>query len=141
MSLLKLYAQDRVALFFGVIFVAFYVVAVLAPWIVPGDPLETNLSEGLLPFVERILAASRRPRQNHLGPASRAQVLGTLSARETDILKLIAQGMSNKETARILDIGPETVKTHLKNVFTKLGVERRAQAVSRAQTLGLVTTD
>jgi LuxR family maltose regulon positive regulatory protein len=33
------------------------------------------------------------------------------------------------------------VKTHLKSVFTKLGVERRAQAVSRAQTLGLVTTE
>jgi LuxR family maltose regulon positive regulatory protein len=64
-----------------------------------------------------------------------------LSARETDILRLIAQGMSNKEIARNLDIGPETVKTHLKSVFTKLGVERRAQAVSRAQTLGLVTTE
>jgi LuxR family maltose regulon positive regulatory protein len=63
-----------------------------------------------------------------------------LSARETEILKLIAQGLSNKEIARSLDIGPETVKSHLKSVFTKLGVERRAQAVSRAQTLGLVTT-
>jgi ABC-type dipeptide/oligopeptide/nickel transport system permease subunit len=49
MSLLKLYARDRIGLFFGVIFVAFYVVAVLAPWIVPGDPMETNLTEGLLP--------------------------------------------------------------------------------------------
>jgi LuxR family maltose regulon positive regulatory protein len=101
----------------------------------------TDLNEGLLPFVDRILAASRRPRQNHLGPASRTAALGTLSARETDILELIAQGMSNKEIARNLDIGPETVKTHLKNVFTKLGVERRAQAVSRAQTLGLVSTE
>jgi LuxR family maltose regulon positive regulatory protein len=100
-----------------------------------------DLNEGLLSFVDRILAALRRARQGHLGLASRAQALGTLSARETDILKLIAQGMSNKEIARNLDIGPETVKTHLKSVFTKLGVERRAQAVSRAQTLGLVTTD
>jgi LuxR family transcriptional regulator, maltose regulon positive regulatory protein len=98
-----------------------------------------DLSEGLLSFVDRILAASRQTRQNHLGMASRA--LGTLSARETDILKLIAQGLSNKEIARSLAIGPETVKTHLKSVFTKLGVERRAQAVSRAQILGLVTTD
>ena len=71
---------------------------------------------------------------------SGAQLLGALSPRETDILKLIAQGLSNKEIARSLDIGPETVKSHLKSVFTKLGVERRAQAVSRAQTLGLVTT-
>ena len=49
MSLLKLYARDRIGLFFGVVFVAFYVVAVLAPWIAPGNPLETNLNEGLLP--------------------------------------------------------------------------------------------
>ena len=49
MSLLKLYARDRIGLFFGVVFVAFYVVAVLAPWIVPSNPLETNLNEGLLP--------------------------------------------------------------------------------------------
>lgn len=49
MSLLKLYARDRIGLIFGVIFVGFYVVAVLAPWIAPGDPMETNLSEGLLP--------------------------------------------------------------------------------------------
>ena len=100
-----------------------------------------DLNEGLLVFVDRILAASRRAPQSHLGLASRAQALGALSARETDILRLIAQGMSNKEIARNLDIGPETVKTHLKSVFTKLGVERRAQAVSRAQTLGLVTTE
>ena len=56
------------------------------------------------------------------------------------ILKLIAEGLSNKEIARSLYIGPETVKSHLKSVFNKLGVEKRAQAVSRAQTLGLVIT-
>ncbi len=49
MSLLKVYAQDRIGLAFGVIFVAFYVVAIFAPWIAPADPLETNLSAGLLP--------------------------------------------------------------------------------------------
>jgi LuxR family maltose regulon positive regulatory protein len=100
-----------------------------------------DLKEELLPFVDRIQVASRRGRHGELGLASRAQALGTLSARETDILRLISHGMSNKEIARSLDIGPETVKTHLKSVFTKLGVERRAQAVSRAQTLGLVSTD
>jgi len=63
-----------------------------------------------------------------------------LSERENDVLRLLARGFANKEIARNLYIGPETVKSHLKSVFTKLGVERRAQAVSRAQTLGLVTT-
>ena len=75
-----------------------------------------------------------------MAPSSGARALGALSPRETDILTLIAGGLSNKEIARSLYIGPETVKSHLKSVFTKLGVEKRAQAVSRAQTLGLVTT-
>jgi len=53
---------------------------------------------------------------------------------------LIAEGRSNKEIARILSIAPETVKSHVKHIFVKLNVERRAQAVSRAQSLGLVGT-
>jgi LuxR family maltose regulon positive regulatory protein len=99
-----------------------------------------NISEHLMSYVDRLVAGSRRAPQDRMVPISRAQAPGGLSARETEILKLIAQGLSNKEIARSLDIGPETVKSHLKSAFTKLGVERRAQAVSRAQTLGLVTT-
>jgi LuxR family maltose regulon positive regulatory protein len=63
-----------------------------------------------------------------------------LSAREGNVLNLIAEGRSNKEIARILSIAPETVKSHVKHIFIKLNVERRAQAVSRAQSLGLVGT-
>jgi LuxR family maltose regulon positive regulatory protein len=62
-----------------------------------------------------------------------------LSPREREILELIAEGQSNKAIARRLGLGPETVKTHLKNVFAKLGVERRTQAVLRAEELGFVT--
>ena len=61
-------------------------------------------------------------------PASEAP----LSPRERSILELIGQGRSNKEIARALGISPETVKSHIKNMFTKLGVERRAQAIYRA---------
>lgn len=61
-----------------------------------------------------------------------------LSPREREILELIAEGQSNKAIARRLGLAPETVKTHLKNVFAKLGVERRTQAVLRAEELGLV---
>jgi LuxR family transcriptional regulator, maltose regulon positive regulatory protein len=93
-----------------------------------------------IPYVDRLAADLQRGGQGHFAPASGARILGALSPRETDILTLIAEGLSNKEIARSLDIGPETVKSHLKSVFAKLGVERRAQAVSRAQTLGLVTT-
>jgi LuxR family transcriptional regulator, maltose regulon positive regulatory protein len=99
-----------------------------------------NLEADLIPYVDRLITGVDRARQARLTPTSRTQLLGALSHRETDILQLIAHGLSNKEIARRLDIGPETVKSHLKSVFTKLGVERRAQAVSRAQTLGLVIT-
>jgi LuxR family maltose regulon positive regulatory protein len=61
-----------------------------------------------------------------------------LTPRECEILDLIAEGQSNKAIARQLSLGPETVKSHLKNVFAKLGVERRTQAVLRAGELGLV---
>jgi LuxR family transcriptional regulator, maltose regulon positive regulatory protein len=99
-----------------------------------------NVQADLVPYVGRLEAGLQRAGQDRSTPNSGAPILTALSRRETGILKLIAQGMSNKEIARSLDIGPETVKSHLKSVFTKLGVEKRAQAVSRAQTLGLVTT-
>jgi len=63
-----------------------------------------------------------------------------LSRREGDILKLIAGGLSNKEIAKDLAIAPETVKSHIKHIFIKLNIERRVQAVSRAQMLGLADT-
>jgi LuxR family maltose regulon positive regulatory protein len=62
----------------------------------------------------------------------------SLSAREREIVGLIAQGLSNKEIARSLGIAPETVKSHVKSIFVKLAVDKRAHAVSRAQALGLL---
>jgi LuxR family maltose regulon positive regulatory protein len=63
-----------------------------------------------------------------------------LSARERGILELVAQGQSNKEIGRTLSISPETVKTHLENVYGKLAVQRRAQAIARAKDLALLAT-
>jgi LuxR family maltose regulon positive regulatory protein len=99
-----------------------------------------NLKPDLVPYVDRLMVDLQRGGQDRSAPAASARILSALSPRETGILTLIAEGLSNKEIARSLDIGPETVKSHLKSVFTKLGVEKRAQAVSRAQTLGLVIT-
>jgi LuxR family maltose regulon positive regulatory protein len=61
-----------------------------------------------------------------------------LSFRETGILKLIAHGMSNKRIALSLGITPETVKTHTKSIFVKLATRTRAQAVARAEAIGLL---
>jgi LuxR family transcriptional regulator, maltose regulon positive regulatory protein len=75
-------------------------------------------------------------------PTQPSAIPDSLSAREGDILKLIGEGhLSNKEITRNLAITPETVKSHVKHIFTKLNVDNRAQAVSRAQILGLASTD
>jgi LuxR family maltose regulon positive regulatory protein len=95
---------------------------------------------GLLPYIDNLFEGWHARYQPHLKPSSMSAIADPLSARESDILKLIAQGQSNKEIARSLAIAPETVKSHVKHIFIKLAVEKRAQAVSRAQSLGLVTT-
>lgn len=62
-----------------------------------------------------------------------------LTARETELLRLVALGKANKEVARELRISDETVKTHLSNIFSKLGVRSRTQAALHAAKLGLVS--
>jgi LuxR family maltose regulon positive regulatory protein len=61
-----------------------------------------------------------------------------LSRRETGILELITRGMTNKRIAQNLGITPETVKTHAKSIFAKLESRTRAQAVARAEAIGLL---
>ena len=61
-----------------------------------------------------------------------------LSARECAVLALIAKGQSNKRVAQTLKIAPETVKSHVKSTFVKLGAKTRAEAVARATELGFL---
>ena len=56
----------------------------------------------------------------------------SLSPREKEIVRLVAKGHPNKVIARVLDISPWTVSTHLRRVFAKLGVSSRAEMVARA---------
>ena len=69
-----------------------------------------------------------------------AAISETLTERERDVLHLIAQGRVDKDIARTLCISPATVKSHVGNIFTKLNVQKRVHAVSRAQRLGLMDT-
>lgn len=55
-----------------------------------------------------------------------------ITARERDVLALLSEGYSNKRIARTLEISPETVKSHLKRIFSKLSVSTRNEAVFRA---------
>ncbi len=62
----------------------------------------------------------------------------TLSARETEVLALVAQGNSNASVAKKLSLSEATVKTHLLHAFEKLGVGDRTRAVTRAMELGIL---
>jgi DNA-binding CsgD family transcriptional regulator len=61
-----------------------------------------------------------------------------LTARECEILGLLASGQSNKEMARRLDISPNTVKTHVASLYLKLEVQKRMQAVEKARLLSVI---
>ncbi len=99
-------------------------------------------SSELAPYLSNLVAAwrSRYGSEPQQQPVTSSSTAGPLSPRESDILKLIAAGLSNKEIARDLSIAPETVESHIKHIFIKLNIERRVQAVSRAQMLGLADT-
>jgi ATP/maltotriose-dependent transcriptional regulator MalT len=58
--------------------------------------------------------------------------MGTLSERETEVLVLAARGLSNGQIAKELNLAPATVKRHLANVYQKIGVRSRSEAVRTA---------
>ena len=114
-----------------------------------GAPLVTLLMHlrGTSPrqqaYLQMLLAASSdqetmRPKDEGKH-SQRSQVLiDPLSARELEVLHLIAAGASNEEIAAQLVIAISTVKRHVSNIFGKLAVSNRTQAVTRAQTIGLL---
>ena len=65
----------------------------------------------------------------------------TLTPAETNVLRMIVGGMSNKEIAFALDVSENTVKTHVKNIFDKIGVSDRTSAATTAIKRGLVRVD
>jgi two-component system, NarL family, response regulator LiaR len=86
--------------------------------------------------------------QVHLSPQASTYLLSTvrtpehpdpLTPREMDVLRLLAQGHSNKEIARTLQLVEETVKFHVRHILAKLGVQSRTQAVLAAIRLGIVS--
>jgi DNA-binding CsgD family transcriptional regulator len=63
--------------------------------------------------------------------------LAGLTARELDVLRLVAEGLTNPQIAERLTLSPRTVQTHLTNLYGKLGVGGRAEAVAFAMAHGL----
>ena len=91
----------------------------------------------LAPSVTRRLIAgfAGRPWASPLPPAA----LGALTSRETEVLQLIARGLSNAEISDTLVIAEQTTKTHVGRILAKLGLRDRAQAVVLAYESGLIT--
>lgn len=91
------------------------------------------------PLLARMLLKQFRVPGSGSGGASGGEADGpVLSERETDVLKLVAQGYVNKEIATRLGIGTATVSTHIKNLYKKLAVRTRVQVVKVAQERGLI---
>jgi LuxR family maltose regulon positive regulatory protein len=89
-----------------------------------------------LDYVSRLLVALEKETK-YPHPSQRALV-APLSERELKVLQLLSVGLSNKEIAQTLFIAVGTVKNHLKNIYRKLDVHSRTQAVNRARDLGLL---
>jgi LuxR family maltose regulon positive regulatory protein len=118
-----------------------------------GPPMAHLLYEaaarGIAPdYARRLLAAfqtteDRRPMTTALGPSSVVRspsltLVEPLSERETEVLELIAEGLTNREIASRLFLSLNTVKAHTRNIYGKLSVHSRTQAIARSQELGLL---
>jgi LuxR family transcriptional regulator, maltose regulon positive regulatory protein len=119
----------------------------LRPWLDGGAPvralLRASVEHALTPesaaFARRLLA--RQPGEGEEQPAIpkfRQPLPSPLTEREQEVLHHLAQGKSNKGIARAMLVSSETVKTHLKHIFAKLGASTRAEARDHAEALGLV---
>jgi LuxR family maltose regulon positive regulatory protein len=102
------------------------------------------LSQGVeSDYIRRLLAAFpvAESEQTASSPmrGSKSELVEPLSERELEVLQLIAEGLTNQEVATRLYLSLHTVKVHARNIFTKLAVKNRAQAVARGRALGILS--
>ena len=105
--------------------------------------LYTALDRGIAPdYVRRLLQAFPTDEPKQIDPAKppgfEAGYIEPLTDRETEVLRLIAKGLTNPEIATRLFLSLHTVKTHTRNIYSKLGVHTRTEAVATARTLGIL---
>jgi LuxR family maltose regulon positive regulatory protein len=117
-----------------------------------GEPMRALLkratSKGITPaYVARLLAAYDMPAEEwiqeptaHLAPRLPVvqPLVEPLSERELEVLHLLAEGLSNKEIGQRLFIALPTVKSHTRNIYGKLAVHSRREAVAQALALGIL---
>jgi len=111
-----------------------------------GLPMAHLLSEtavrGIMPsYCEKLIAAFAAEGHKieiETSPAPAQSLVDPLTKREMEILSLIATGLKNKEIAATLFVSVNTVHYHTKNLYSKLGVHSRTQAITRANELNLL---
>ncbi len=120
----------------------------LRPFVDEGVPmarlLYTALTCGVEPgFVRQLLAAfptaNAEPTLSSTPPEVEAGLIEPLSEREIEVLQFIAEGLTNQEVANRLYLSLHTVKVHARNIYGKLGVKNRTQAVAKARASGILT--
>ena len=109
-----------------------------------GEPMAELLREAAArkvapDYVKKLLSAFDRSEAPPPPPTVAQPLIEPLSDRELDVLRLLADGQTNQEIALTLFISVNTVKTHLKNIYGKLGVNNRREATVQAKKLGLIT--
>jgi LuxR family maltose regulon positive regulatory protein len=107
------------------------------------EDVEQSKQQATAGYIEHLLRAF--PEAQHQAQMIRSSTLEgsnalvePLSERELEVLRLLAGGLESPEIARELIIGVSTARTHIKNIYGKLGVHGRVQAIERARALGLV---
>ncbi len=88
-------------------------------------------------YIDRVLQAFAASERVATATPVAARRSPRFSQREAEVARLLTAGHSNRDLARTLGMAPDTVKWHLKNIFGKLGVANRTQAVLRLQEIGL----
>ena len=78
------------------------------------------------------------PTDPSISQTQEPDLIEPLSKRELKVLQLMAEGLTNPEIASRLFVSPKTVKAHARNIYGKLGVHNRTQAVTRARALGIL---
>ena len=86
---------------------------------------------------QRLLTTMGVPVRSPAHDSSGVVAADRLSKRELTVLRLLAGNLTNPEMAAALAVSPNTLKTHLKHIYRKLGVKNRQQAIARSRELGL----
>jgi DNA-binding NarL/FixJ family response regulator len=106
-----------------------------------GYLLKDMLGDSLLDAIRVVHAGQRRIPQEVANRLAERMFRTELSAREMDVLKLIVRGKSNKEIGSDLGVAEGTVKIHINNILSKLGVSDRTQAATYALQHGIIHLD